>query len=165
MDLPHEQINAGQQAYRAVALVLMVARKGPRKRRARAASQVGETCMPRNRSVLARMACQHPRSPQFVRIALVLGLVAYPRHQPSLRFRRNRRSPARPGRVIECCQRTIGQLTRYPALAERRVTVHSGDMGYTIGLFAGEQKCPGWALTMWRPPRAHRSERHQEHGP
>src|SRR6266487_4194227 len=34
-------------------------------------------------------------------------------------------------------------------LSERRVTLHSGDMGYTIGLFAGEQKCPGRSVTSW----------------
>jgi len=31
--------------------------------------------------------------------------------------------------------------------AERRVTIHSGDMGYTPGLLRGEQKCPGRSVT------------------
>src|SRR5215813_3348720 len=31
---------------------------------------------------------------------------------------------------------------RRTALPERGVTVHSGDMGYTIGRFAGERKMP-----------------------
>jgi hypothetical protein len=35
------------------------------------------------------------------------------------------------------------------ALPERRVTVHSGDMGYTIGPFAGRAKCPGRSVTRW----------------
>jgi hypothetical protein len=35
------------------------------------------------------------------------------------------------------------------ALPERGVTVHTGDMGYTMGLFAGEQKCPGRSVTPW----------------
>jgi hypothetical protein len=38
---------------------------------------------------------------------------------------------------------------RKAALPERRVTVHTGHMGYTIGLFAGEQKCPGRSVTPW----------------
>jgi hypothetical protein len=29
------------------------------------------------------------------------------------------------------------------------VTVHSGDMGYTMGLFAGSAKCPGRSVTRW----------------
>jgi hypothetical protein len=35
------------------------------------------------------------------------------------------------------------------ALPERRVTVHSGDMGYTIGLFARRAKCPGRSVILW----------------
>src|SRR5436189_3295613 len=35
------------------------------------------------------------------------------------------------------------------ALPERRVTVHSGDMGYTIGPFARRAKCPGRSVTRW----------------
>jgi len=35
------------------------------------------------------------------------------------------------------------------ALPERGVTVHSGHMGYTIGLFAGRAKCPGRSVMPW----------------
>jgi hypothetical protein len=35
------------------------------------------------------------------------------------------------------------------ALPERRVTVHTGDMGYTIGPFAGSAKCPGRRVNPW----------------
>jgi hypothetical protein len=37
----------------------------------------------------------------------------------------------------------------FGALPERWVTVHSGDMGYTIGPFAGRAKCPGRSVTRW----------------
>jgi hypothetical protein len=47
--------------------------------------QTGQTRVPCHRPVLARMACQQqPRRPQLVRIAMVLGLVAGQRYQPSL---------------------------------------------------------------------------------
>jgi hypothetical protein len=35
------------------------------------------------------------------------------------------------------------------ALPERRVTVHSGHMGYTIGPFAGSARCPGRCVSPW----------------
>jgi hypothetical protein len=35
------------------------------------------------------------------------------------------------------------------ALPKRRVTVHTGDMGYTIGPFAGSAKCPGRRVNPW----------------
>ena len=35
------------------------------------------------------------------------------------------------------------------ALPERGVTVHSGDMGYTIGPFAGSARCPGRCVNLW----------------
>ena len=75
----------------------------------RALDQVGETFVPGRRSALARMTCQQPRRPQLVRIAVLLGLVARQRHQPSLGFRRDRRLLARSRSVIECRQRAIGQ--------------------------------------------------------
>src|SRR5438128_1131469 len=59
-------------------------------------------------SVLARMACQQPRRPQLVRIAVLLGLVARQRHQPSLGLRRDRRLLARSRTVIECRQWAVG---------------------------------------------------------
>jgi hypothetical protein len=34
-------------------------------------------------------------------------------------------------------------------LLERRVTVHSGDMGYTMGPFARRAKCPGRSVISW----------------
>src|SRR5262245_25911438 len=39
--------------------------------------------------------------------------------------------------------------TSTDALPERRVTVHTGDMGYTIGPFAGSAKCPGRRVNPW----------------
>ena len=100
----------------------------------RALYQVGETFVPRRRCVLARMACQQPRRPQLVRIAVILGLVARHRHQPSLGLRRDRRLLARARSVIECRQRAIRQrpldaslhrlvmLTKFsPHREERRV--------------------------------------------
>jgi hypothetical protein len=35
------------------------------------------------------------------------------------------------------------------ALPERGVTVHSGDMGYTMGPFAGSAECPGRRVNPW----------------
>jgi hypothetical protein len=35
------------------------------------------------------------------------------------------------------------------ALPERGVTFHSGDMGYTMGSFAGSAKCPGKCVNPW----------------
>jgi hypothetical protein len=35
------------------------------------------------------------------------------------------------------------------ALPERRVTFHSGDMGYTMGPFARRAKCPGRSVISW----------------
>src|SRR5215831_5767732 len=40
-------------------------------------------------------------------------------------------------------------LSLFTALPERGVTVHSGDMGYTIGPFAGSAKCPGRCVNPW----------------
>ena len=71
----------------------------------RALNQLGETFVPRRRSVLARMACQQPRRPQLVRIAVLLGLVARQRNQPSLGLRRDRRLLARSRSVVERRQR------------------------------------------------------------
>ena len=38
---------------------------------------------------------------------------------------------------------------RHRALPERWVTVHSGDMGYTIGPFAASARCPGRRVSPW----------------
>jgi hypothetical protein len=35
------------------------------------------------------------------------------------------------------------------ALPKRRVTVHSGDMGYTMGPFARRAECPGRRVNPW----------------
>ena len=56
----------------------------------RALDQIGETFVPRRRSVLARVTCQQPCRPQLVRIAVLPRLVARQRYQPSLGFRRDR---------------------------------------------------------------------------
>jgi hypothetical protein len=43
-----------------------------------------------------------------------------------------------------------GLLREVPgALPERGVTVHSGDMGYTIGPFAGSARCSGRCVNPW----------------
>jgi hypothetical protein len=46
-------------------------------------------------------------------------------------------------------RRSADKIRVCNALPERRVTVHSGDMGYTIGPFAGRAKCPGRSVTQW----------------
>jgi len=58
--------------------------------------------------MLARMACQQPRRPQLMRIAVVLGLVASQRHQPSFGFRCNRWLLARSRSIIKCRERAVG---------------------------------------------------------
>src|SRR5882757_261902 len=75
----------------------------------RALNPIGEPFVPRRRSLLASMACPPPCRPPLVRIAVLLGLVACHRHQPSLGLRRDRRLLARSRSVIECRQRAIGQ--------------------------------------------------------
>ena len=78
--------------------------------------QMGETVMPRRRSVLARMPGQQPRRPQFMRIAVLLGLVAGQRHQPGLGFRRDRRLLARSRSVVEgreCAMATARSTQRW----------------------------------------------------
>jgi hypothetical protein len=82
----------------------------------RALYQLGETVVPCRRTVLARMARQKPRRPQFVRIAVLLGLVACQRYQPSLGLRRDRRLLARMGSVIEGRQGAKGQCPLNTAL-------------------------------------------------
>ena len=62
----------------------------------RALRQMGKARMSLCRSVLAGMAGEKPRRPQFMRIAQVLRFPACQRHQPSLGFERDRGS--RPGR-------------------------------------------------------------------
>src|SRR4030095_13614059 len=69
----------------------------------------GETFVTLRWSALARMACQQPCRPQLMRIAVLLGLVARQRHQPSLGLRRDRRLLARSRSLVEGRQRAIGQ--------------------------------------------------------
>src|SRR3954452_18218345 len=45
------------------------------------------------------------------------------------------------------CRHTTRSRYRHP---ERRVTVHIGDMGYTIGPFAGSARCPERRVSPWR---------------
>src|SRR5882724_8137188 len=75
----------------------------------RALDQPGETGVPRRRSVFTRMTCQKPRRPQFVRIAVLSGLVTRQGYQPSLSLRCDRRLLARMRSVIECRQRAKSQ--------------------------------------------------------
>src|SRR5579872_6316992 len=59
-------------------------------------------------------------------------------------------------KVSFCSQQVWGPKNGEPperyaffALPERGVTFHSGDMGYTIGPFAGSAKCPGRCVNLW----------------
>jgi hypothetical protein len=82
----------------------------------RALSELAKAAMPLSRSMLPRMASEKTRSPQFVRIAEVLGLAAGKIHHPCLGLGRDRRYPARPRPIIERCDRTIGQCPLDAAL-------------------------------------------------
>jgi hypothetical protein len=75
----------------------------------RALDQVGERLVPCRWCILAGMACQQPRRPQLVRIAVVFGFVAGQRHQPSFGLRRNRRLLPRSRPIIKGRQRAICQ--------------------------------------------------------
>ena len=70
--------------------------------------------IPCRRPVLASTACQQPRRPQLMRIAVVLGLVACQRHGFGLR--RDRWLPAWSRTIIEDRQRAIGQCSLHTAL-------------------------------------------------
>src|SRR5271157_1592763 len=59
--------------------------------------------------MLARVASQKPRRPQFVGIAQVLGLAAGQRDQPCLGLGGDRRLLARPRTIVERRHRTIDQ--------------------------------------------------------
>jgi hypothetical protein len=75
----------------------------------RALDQSGQTPVPCRRAVFARMACQQPRRPKLMRIAVFLGFVACQRYQPGFGLRRDRWFLARPRSIIECRQRAIGE--------------------------------------------------------
>jgi hypothetical protein len=74
----------------------------------RALRQVGEARMSLRRSMLAGVAGQKPRRPQFVGITKVLRLSARQRHQPRLGFERDRRLPARARAIVERSHRAFG---------------------------------------------------------
>ena len=79
-----------------------------------ALSQTGETLVTRR---------QKPCRPQFMRIAVLLGLVAGQRYQPGLGLRRDRRLFARSRSVIKCRKRAIGHRSLDAAL--HRLMMHA----------------------------------------
>src|ERR1700758_5763264 len=72
----------------------------------RALGQVGEACMPLRRSMLAGVAGEKPRRPQFMRIAQFLRLPARQRRQPCFGFDGDRRLLARARAIVQRCHRT-----------------------------------------------------------
>ena len=62
---------------------------------------MGKARMSLRRSVLAGMAGEKPRRPQFMGIAQVLRFPARQRHQPSLGFERDRRFPTGTRAIVE----------------------------------------------------------------
>src|SRR5262249_20527113 len=76
----------------------------------------GETFVPGDRRVLARMACQQTRRPQFLRITMILGLVASQRYQPRFCLGCNRRLLTRSRPIIKRRQWAIGQGPLHTAL-------------------------------------------------
>ena len=89
-----------------------------------------QTGVPRCRTMLAGMAGQQPRSPQFVRVSHVLGLLAGQRDQPRSRWRRDLRLLSRPRTVIErrhdpeagcACQATLHRLVRHADRSADRI--------------------------------------------
>ena len=110
----------------------------------RALDQVGKALVSRRRAMLARMAGQQPRRPQFVRVAVLLGLVARQRHQPGLGLRRDHRLLARSRSVVECRQRTIGYRPLDAALNRLMMHAKSSSHGKERRVLAiGQQhRCP-----------------------
>src|SRR6266850_1553178 len=91
----------------------------------RALNQLGETFVPRHRSVLACVTCQKPRRPQLMRIAVLLGLVARQRHQPGFGLRCDDRFFARPWPILDRRQRPIAQRPLHAALNRLMVNPNS----------------------------------------
>ena len=91
----------------------------------RALNQLGETFVPRRRSVLACVTCQKPRRPQLMRIAVLLGLVARQRHQPGFGLRCDDRFFARPWPILDRRQRPIAQRPLHAALNRLMVNPNS----------------------------------------
>src|SRR5438477_11236097 len=91
----------------------------------RALNQLGETFVPRRRSVLACVTCQKPRRPQLMRIAVLLGLVARQRHQPGFGLRCDDRFFARPWPILDRRQPPIAQRPLHAALNRLMVNPNS----------------------------------------
>jgi hypothetical protein len=88
----------------------------------RALSQLAEGGLSFGGSVLARVASQKPRRPQFVGIAQVLRLAAGERHQPCLGLGGDSRLLARSRTIVERRHWTIGQRPLDTAL--NRLMMH-----------------------------------------
>ena len=87
-----------------------------------ALSQFGKAAVPLCRALLARMAGEESRRPQFVRIPEFLGLAAGEVHDPSLGLGRDRGLLAGTGSIIERRHWAIGQRSLNTAL--NRLMVH-----------------------------------------
>jgi hypothetical protein len=74
----------------------------------RALRQVRQARVPFGRAVLASMAGEQPRRPQFMRITQFLGLAARKRCQPGFRFQRDRRLPAGARTLVQRSHRAFG---------------------------------------------------------
>ena len=74
----------------------------------RALREVGQARMPLRRSMLASVAGQKPRRPQFVGIAMFLRLLARQRYQPCLGLGSDRRLSTRARAIIQRGQRAFG---------------------------------------------------------
>ncbi len=88
----------------------------------RTVHQLAETGVPFRRSMLAGMASQQPRGPQFVRIAQLFRLAAGQRHQPGLGLSGDCRLLARSRAIIESRHWTISQRPLNAAL--HRLMMH-----------------------------------------
>ena len=70
--------------------------------------QVGQARVPFGGTVLASVAGEQPRRPQFMRITQILRLPARKRCQPGFRFQRDRRLPAGTRAIVQCGHRVFG---------------------------------------------------------
>jgi hypothetical protein len=91
------------RAWLARSLVVFLVDAKPRDMiaRHRALRQTGKARMSLRRSVLAGMAGEKPRRPQFMGVAQVLRFPACQRHQPSPGFERDRRFPTGTRAIVE----------------------------------------------------------------
>ena len=99
--------------------------------------------VPRTRRMLAGMASQQSRRPEFMRVSHVLGLSAGQRHQPRPCFQRDLRLLAGPRAIVERChhpepacprQAALDGLVRHPnrdpnPVARRIVPIAQQDPG------------------------------------